>query len=130
MPPWPFHQRWFGPKVIQRPHSGHHWCQRRRNLRIGGVGEMCLAVHYVFMNGGMEGLFHLRHVSGKNDHVARLGYLLNRESLRLQPCRDRVQVRVTHAKTLAILCWSEPLAVVRRCRVLCVAQELLQGNLL
>src|SRR5208282_1233856 len=49
----------FLQEIVQREYPGDRWRQRRRDLRIVGVGPVFFAVHQVLVNRGVERFLHL-----------------------------------------------------------------------
>ncbi len=123
-------QHGLGGKIVQRHHPRHRRRQRRRNLRVAGVGPVLLTVHQVGVDLGVEGGLNLRLHAGKFDHSASVRDAVHLEAVRLQPSGDELQVLIRRSEVNAEFIGSEPLVVIRRSFVLLVVEQGAQGMVL
>ncbi len=116
-------------KVVQRIDAADCRRQRRRNLRIAGIGPVLLAVDHVLVNCGMQRLLHLAGGAGELHHSAALGRA-HLKSMRLQPRSDGLNVSVAGAELLAEVPGCQPFVIVGRTPVLLVVEKLFQRRFL
>ena len=117
-------------EVVERDESSHHGRQRRRNLRIGGVGVMGLAVHLVLMDLCMEGIAQLGGVAGELDGLLAGIDLDDVESVAAEPGLNRRNVLVGGSELLAEIVRSQPFVVTGRTGGVHLADELAEGGFL
>ena len=105
-------------EVVQRYHSDNGRRQRGRNLRIAHVGKVLHALHIQMMNFCVEGRSHFTRRPGKIDQQPVLIHHIDREPMRFQPSRDRVEILRRQPESLSVFLRGEPLMKVRRGRIL------------
>ena len=117
-------------EVVQRNKSAHHRRKSRRNLRIGRVRKMALAVHRVLMNLRVECAAELPHVPRELDHLLARLDPDHVEAMPRQPRLHRRNILVRNAKLLAELVRRKPLVIIRIPRRMQLPDHLIERRLL
>ena len=105
-------------EVVQSVKACDDTGECRRNRCRGDVGEVSLAIRRKTMDLSLECSFDEGGRAAENHKVAPASRTHNRESLRLKPGRDLIQVIVAEAEPVRILLRCEPLAKRSRVRIL------------
>ncbi len=110
--------------------SGDRAAERRGDGRLRCVGEVRFAVHCIIVQLDLERRFDLRCIALERDRVAPARHAHHRQSLRLKPARNRVDVRLVHAESIRELLRRQPLMILRRTGSLLRLQKLIEIRLL
>ena len=100
---------------LNRPHDA---AEALGNGRLGGVGEVRLAVLDILVKLGLKGALDLAGVAAEADPGPAARHRRDAQALALQPRANRAQVALADAETLRIVFGAEPAMVVRRARSL------------
>ena len=117
-------------EVMQMVHSDRHPRKHSWHGRLRGVGKVHFAIHEVAMNLGAERGLNLRDRPLEEDLIAAVGHSGHRETLRLQPCSDFLDVASTHSETVGELSRRQPLVIVRRRTLLLFLKQFVERSLL
>lgn len=116
-------------EIVQCRDAPDNRRERGGNLWIARISPVLPPVYDVFVNFCMESLLHLSSSARKLDQVPGIRNMSNRESLRLKPAGDLLNVGVGSSELLAVLLRREPFVVLRRTFRLLALQELRQSLL-
>ena len=83
---------------MQRIHPRYDRRQRRRNLRIAGVGPVLFSVHHKLVNRSMQPFLNLGRGSGKLDHRSAFGHLADLKAMHLQPRSHSLNILIRRAE--------------------------------
>jgi len=111
-----FHESPVETEVVQAADRQHHTVQGRGNGKLRCVRKMCLSARKVAVQLRRKCAFDLARCAGEGDAVSAVGYAVDGESLRFEPCLDTGEVGVIHAEETAVLLRREPLVVIRGTR--------------
>src|ERR1700682_2940578 len=113
-------------KIIQSINGRYHQIQVCGNARIGVIRKVLFAVDTVTVDLRSEGCSDALRRPAKLNSVSRARNARYIQALLLQPLGDAGYVVGTRSKALRILFRSQPAMVVRRGRILLLAQELVE----
>ena len=119
-----------GPEVVQRHKAAHHRRNRRRNLRIAGIGVMGFAIHLILMDLRVKRPAHLRHVAAELDGLLTRIHLGHAKSVPRQPGLNGRDILVRRPELLAKLIRRQPFVIAGRSRRVQIADELVQRRFL
>src|ERR1035438_3105153 len=114
---------------MQREHSRHSRCQRRRNLWVSIVGPVLLSFDYILVDRGVKCFPHLARRAGKLKHGAPFGRA-DLKSVRLQPRSNNLDVIISRPELLAELRGCKPLMEVGGRLILLIVEKFSQCGFL
>src|SRR5690348_10065848 len=121
-----------GPRaeVVERTESEDKPEDRSRHTRLADVGVMHFSTDEIAVNRGVERRLNLLSSARECDPRAAAGDLVDGESLGLDPGSDLGQIIRTQAEPVSKLLRRQPAMVVRRRRILLLAEQAVEVGLL